>query len=483
MSSDQISRLGKSALIYGFGSVSVQLVIFFLLPIYTRYLAPAEFGIFDIVKTTSSLLSLILLMGLSSALFKSYYTVDDSDTREKFISTAFMSVTSISAVIVLLLVTMAPSISSLIFGTSANAGYLRMIFLTLFFEVGIILFMSVLRAKEKAKQYTLLALLRTVLLMGLSVLLVVGFELRLFGVMLALLLSAFLVYLYALSNIWQSLSHGFSLPELKRMLNYGLPLVPAGVAGMILSVSNRYIIQALLGSSEVGVYGLGYRLGMVMQVLIIGPFTIAWGPFLWSINKKPDAKRIYSEVLNYFLLVAMFVSLGISLFSVQIVQLISTPEYFAAHTIIPFVTIAYVFHGMYYIFSPGINLKSKTKFLPLIVGASAILNIALNLLWIPKFGIVGAAYATTIAYLTLPISTFFISRHYYEIQYQWVQVIKIFVVYAVGLLVADQVQSEIPLINILIRSLIVLGFPITLYIIRYIRREEILDLLRNFRSK
>jgi O-antigen/teichoic acid export membrane protein len=257
------------------------------------------------------------------------------------------------------------------------------------------------------------------------------------------------------------------------MLKYGLPLVPAGLASMLLSVSDRYILQGLVSPSDLGIYSLGYRLGMIVQVLIIGPFTIAWGPFLWAVSSQNEAKAIYASVLKYFLAISLFVSLTVSLFAKEIVNLIAVPEYLNAFKIVPYVTISYVFYGLYYVFSPGINLQSKTKYLPFIVGASALINIVLNYQLIPVYGIMGAAASTSIAYLLLPIGTYFASRRYYPISYNWVQVSKIGLIYILCLWIPRVLDNQMDQYELVLKILLVIGFPAVLYLVKYIDKNDV----------
>jgi O-antigen/teichoic acid export membrane protein len=210
-----------------------------------------------------------------------------------------------------------------------------------------------------------------------------------------------------------------------------------------------------------------------MRVLIIGPFTTAWAPFLWSVSKKDNAKEIYSKILTYFFLVSMFVALGLSSLSKEVITIMTTSSYHDAYLIVPIIALSYVLYGCYFILFVGINLKKKTKYQPFIVGFGAIINLILNFLFIPKYGMYGAAIATLISYLTLPITTHFISKKIYPIEYEWIRLIKIFLISLFIFIICLLISIDSVIISGFIKTiLIIVSYPSLLYIFRFFRKDE-----------
>jgi O-antigen/teichoic acid export membrane protein len=263
------------------------------------------------------------------------------------------------------------------------------------------------------------------------------------------------------------------MAELKEMLRFGLPLVPAGLGVWIMTMADRYFLQFLSTPQELGLYSLGYKFGMVVQGLIVGPFMLAWGPFFWSVAKEKDARDIYSSVLTYFTLVAMAVALVLSVLSKQALEVMAAPAFYGAYTVIPLIALSYVLYGCYLILPVGINLERKTKYLAAIVGVGAVVNLGLNYLLIPRYGMMGAAVATLIAYLLLPVGSYFVSNRYYPIRYEWRRIARIFV--AAGLVYAGSlfITADSTVITGVLKLLSLLGFPLLLFAFRFFKPEEV----------
>ena len=468
----QLLRLSKHSIIYGLGAAIGQVVAFFLIPVYTRYLTPSDYGHLEIYQTTLSILVIILAMGLTSALFMSYFKYDDEERRKTVVGTAFIFLTGTSFLFLVILLALAGDFSRVFFGSTAYTFYFRVIFLTLFFNVGTAIAFSVLRVREQSKRYAIFALVQFLTSAGLSILFVVGLHRGVLGILEGGLIAIFLLYSLLLRDIIKNARLSFSIAQLKEMLSFGLPLVPAGLGVWIMTMADRYFLQFLSTPQELGLYSLGYKFGMVVQGLVVGPFSLAWGAFFWSVTKDKNAKEIYSSVFTYFTLVGMAVALVVSVLSKEALEVMAAPAFHGAYRVIPLIAVSYVLYGCYLILPVGINLEKKTKYLAATVGVGAVVNLGLNYLLIPSYGMMGAAVATLSAYLLLPVGTYFVSRRYYPIKYEWGRVAKIFV--AAGLVYAGSlfVRNDSAMIAGLLKLLSLLGFPLLLLAFRFFKPEE-----------
>jgi O-antigen/teichoic acid export membrane protein len=478
----QLLRLSKHSIIYGLGASLSRVVAFFLIPIYARYLSPADYGTLEVFQVTLSILSIIFVMGLTTALFRSYFNYDNEEKRKTVVGTTFIFLTGTSFIFLLILMALAGNFSALLFGSVEYAFYFRVIFLTLFFDVGILVAFSVFRAREESKKYAIFSLIRFLAIAGLNILFVVVLHKGVLGILWGGLIAAFLLYSISLKDIIKNAKLRFSAVEIKEMLSFGLPLVPVGLAAWIMTMADRYFLQFLSNPTELGLYSLGYKFGFIVQGLIVGPFSLAWPPFLLSIAKEKEAKEVYSSVLTYFLLVGMAVALVLSVLSQEILIVITTPPFYGAYKVIPLIGLSYILYGCYFVFHAGIWLEKKTKYLALIVGVGAAVNLGLNYLLIPSYGMMGAAVATVISYLLLPIGSYFVSKRYYPIKYEWGRVAKIFL--AAGLVYTGSlfIRNDSAIIAGLLKLLSLLGFPLLLFAFRFFKPEEIQktkDIFRN----
>lgn len=474
----KLLRLSSHSIIYGLSVAASQVVSFFLIPLYTRYLTPSDYGVLQIISVTASVLSIFFGMGLTSALFRSYFLHDDAEKKKTVVSTAFIYLTATSAVLSLLLVGLAGNFSSLFFHSAAYTFYFRLIFLTLFCDTGTAIGMTVFRAKEQPFRYALVSVARVVISVSLNIVFVVVLHRGVLGILESGAITAGLIYLFLIFSIVGRAGFGFSLDELKRMLAFGLPMVPAGLAVSAIFLADRYFLQFLSTSAELGLYSLGYSFGLVVDGLLVEPFLTAWGPFAFSIYRQPDARQTFSRVFTYFLLVTMFVSLALSVLSKEVLAVMATPAFRAAYKVIPLIAVSYVLNGCNNILGAGIALEAKTKYYLPIMGAAAIVNLGLNYLLIPDFGMMGAAGAALASFLLMAILSFVISRRFYPVTYEWGRVAKICiaagVIFAGSFFITDTYSTVHSYVIVgVFKLLSLLTFPILLYLLGFYQPEEI----------
>jgi O-antigen/teichoic acid export membrane protein len=470
---NQLLRLSKHSMIYGLGATVSQIIGFFLLPVYTRYLTPSDYGILEIFTTTQGILSIIFVMGLGTSLFMVYYNCEEVN-RKNIISTALIFLTFFTLLFTFFLIKISGECSQVFFHSTQYAFYFQVVFLTLFFDTAIGTALSVFRAKEEPKKYALISIIRILLVIVLNMYYVVILKKGVLGILESSLVTAGLLYFLLIPSIIKNSGLKFSVIYLKEMISFGLPLVPASLGSLILTASDRYFLYYLSTSQELGLYSLGYKFGMVIQGLIVGPFSLAWGPFFWSIAKQNNCKEIYSSVLTYFVLLTMSAVLCLSIFSKDLLRIMTTPLFHEAYKVIPIIALSYLLYGCYFILSTGFNLAKKTKYSPIIVGITATINLGLNYLLIPSYGMFGAAVATLVSYIILCINSFILSRNYYHIKYEWYRVAKIFFCAILVYEISSYIDLDSMIFSILLKTFTLLLYPILLYFLNFFKQEELL---------
>ena len=214
-----------------------------------------------------------------------------------------------------------------------------------------------------------------------------------------------------------------------------------------------------------------------IQVLLNAPFQLAWLPFVFSTARQTNAHEVFSRVLTYFILAALFVSLALSALAKEVLAIMATPEFHDAYKVIPLVALSYVVFGCYTIVSVGIYLESKTKFLAIIIGGAALINLALNFLLIPEYGMMGAAVATLISYVLTPIAAYLVSRRLYAVKYEWGRILKMATVAAVlygTTILVDRTYGLFDsywLVGTL-KLVVVAIYPLALYLCGFFTAEE-----------
>jgi O-antigen/teichoic acid export membrane protein len=266
----------------------------------------------------------------------------------------------------------------------------------------------------------------------------------------------------------------FSRDSAREILSFGLPLMPATLAMISLTIADRYFLRVYSSFDQIGIYGLGYNFGVIVSVLVVTPFMLSWGPTMWSVSEKPFAKQFYARVLTYFTLVALFVALAISILSPEIIRIMSrSSAFWVAWKVVPLISISYVFYGLYFLTNVGIYLKKKTAYIPLIVGSAAVINLALNFLLIPGGGIMGAAIATLISYILLVVFAYVVSQRSYWIVYEWERLIKAAVLFLILLVFGLMVSSDSIYLTLTIKVALIILFPAALLLMRFFTPDEL----------
>lgn len=428
MSEAPASKIGRGirqSLVYGIGSLSNSALSFILIPLYTRQLTAAEYGVLSLLQTMSSLLSAMMGLGISYALFRSYFDQQAPERCHRVAGTAFVIATVVPGVLLALVGGLAPQISELLLGAPAYEQLVVLLLLTLFFELGLAIPMTLFRAREQPQWFAAISVGKLALNLVANICLVAGFGLGVAGVVYGGLFSAAAAYLTALILMRPDVRPSFEWALARQMLAFSLPLVPFQLASWVLTLSDRYFLRYFDQLSTVGIYSLGYRFGLLMNILVVQPFLMAWRPFLFSVSRRDDARRIYALVFTYFAGGAAFVWLGLSLLSVDVIRLVSGPEFQAAAAVVPWVAVAYMAYGWFYALDAGVLILGKTHIHSCIGVIAALINLALNVLLIPRYGAHGAAWATALSYGLMPVAMWLSARRIYPVNYETTRLLKI----------------------------------------------------------
>lgn len=431
----QVFSLSKDSIIYGLSTVMSQLIGFLLVPVYTDKLGTQGYGVMEVLNTTSAVLGIILAMGITTAMMRFYAGREDEEEKKRVASTAVLFLMATGLVALLLLELSAGPIASLIRDPqrdcSRDAHFFRILFVSLFFNGGINIALTVFRARGAPVRYAMASVTQFLMAVTLNIIFVAGLNKGVEGVLYSELITSAFLYVVLMSTLLRRVGLRVSRQDLKAMLDYGLPLIPSGLGAWILVMADRWILTTLLGAGPTGVYSLGYKFGMVIQGILVGPIQLAWLPFLFSTARKPRAAETYTRVFTYFLAVALLAGLALSALGEELVLAMATPPFHNAYKVIPLVALSYVLYGCYFQMAAGIYIEGKTRNTASIMIVGAVVNVGLCFALIPPFGIVGAAVATLVSYAILPFGAYFYAQRYYPIVYEWGRVVKLVLVAAV----------------------------------------------------
>jgi O-antigen/teichoic acid export membrane protein len=425
-----IKRTSKDALIYGIGQGISGAAVFFLVPLYTRRLPQSDIGKLGLLSTINSVVIILVSMGLSSAIFRSYYDYEDTDRRNSVINTTLVLLLIATFVSLLLGLEIVPILSKSLFEEIASVSLLWLIILkgiALSFQ-GIPL--AVYRARGLAIKYFVLTLAAVFLKLIVIVYLVVVQKKGILGAVEGDAWSAVLVALLMLFTIRRDIAPAtFSVQEASKLLAFGLPLVPADLASMVFARADLFFLNAYTDLDTVGQYNVAIMVILAIQMLIKTPFMLVWTPMLLSVEKSEYANRFYALITKYVVAITGFVALLISLFAKEVIKLIAGSGYEFAAQVLPMLCLAQVLYIGQISVSVGITLKRKTHFIPVIISLVALTTVISNFLLVPSLGMWGASTASLISAIVFALLTYKISQRIYYVNYELERLIKSILVF------------------------------------------------------
>jgi O-antigen/teichoic acid export membrane protein len=209
----------------------------------------------------------------------------------------------------------------------------------------------------------------------------------------------------------------FSRAILRKSLAFGLPRVPHGFALQVMSVGDRFVMARYLTVSEIGVYSMGVSFGLIEKIAL-GAFEYAWAPFYYATAREPDAPRVFAAVTTYGVAALALMTAGLSAIAFDLLNVITRGQYVDAAGVVSWTAVGVFFYGIYLLTSIGLNLTSHTRYYPISTAIGAAVNIGLNFLWIPRYGIIGAAWANGAAYALQAGVAYVLSQHFYPVRYE-----------------------------------------------------------------
>lgn len=468
-----IKNISKHTAIYSLGDLLGKGLAFLMIPLYTHYLAAAEYGTLELLELSTYIAGLLMAMGIAQSVVRFYHEYEEQDEKDRVISVAMISVWGISAVVLPILIIFSEEISLFVLDSTEFSKLFILVFISMTINLSNEIPMTLLRIKEKSSLYMAISLARMVIMLSLNILFIVYYGMGVMGILISSLvgssLSGLFLTIYTLKNIKVS----FTFDQLKQLVTYSFPLVWVWLGMFTINFGDRFIIQRFMDLDAVGVYSLAYKFGVMGNILVLSPFILTWAPKRFEIVNEPNAKETYAVVFTYFIFALVFVSLGISMMIKDVIFILADQEYHAAGRYVPLILASYLFYAVYQYVQFGLLLKKKTKILGTATLLVAGANILLNLLLIPLLGIWGAALATLLSFVLLALSIFPSSQKFYYVPYEYGRLTKVVLVAVAMFFLGDLLTTGSIWLNIVLKFMIALTFPLVLFLTRFYTEAEI----------
>ena len=437
----ELRRLGTSVLIYGLGGVVNRVLSFALLPVFTAYLSPADFGVLSILGAVAMVLVPIFSLGFEAATGPCYFEGNARERKEATIWTAFTILAASAVVLAASGILWSGEISRLAFQTPRYHYPVTLTLLSACLTMLSLPWGLYLRFEERAGTFVALAAVSALISIGLSVVMVVVLRRGLLGMIEAQLLGGALTLVLYLVFTAPRVQFRFDPRLGSELLRLGMPLVPGFVFLFVIYQGNKYILQWFHGPAAVGVYTVGFNLGLAMQ-LAVSAFQSAWLPYFMSfVGKQDEAQVLFPRILLYYVLGFGGLSLVFFIAAKPVVMIMAQPAFRDAYQAVGPSAAAQFLGGLFSALLPGVYFAKDVKYVAVVEAGAAIAAIGFDLILIPPFGVLGAAIALPVGALmmvALQLGWNFIRRDaYLRTQYQWERVTAfalIYVVYVVAML-------------------------------------------------
>jgi len=418
---DELVRLIKHSGIYGVGIVLSKAIGFLMIPVYTRFLSPSDYGILELLDLVIFFVGIFGAMGIYLAVFRFYAAYESESEKKEVISTALLYSAGVFVLLALAMIFWAPAVARLVFGHSTFAPFVRIISLTLLFSNLTEVPLAYWRARGRTMLFVCVGLGRTLLGVLLLVYFVVVVKWGVAGAICANLLTNAIAGLTLFGVVFSSVPRRIYTDKLKQMLWYGIPLIPQTLALFVLVFSDRFFLRHFGNLAEVGIYALGYKLAGILTVLVSTPFSLAWAWQQFELAKRDDARQVYAKIQVYLLLISLFIGLSVALFARDAIRIIAPMSYWPAARIVPLIVLCYVLNDIRSIVLSGILIQKATHYLPPIAAAITVTNLFLNYVLISRYLAVGAATATALTYVLNLLLCYCVAQHVYFIRYDYVR--------------------------------------------------------------
>jgi O-antigen/teichoic acid export membrane protein len=466
--SGYLRRLATTGAAYTAASVLSKVIAVGLLPLYTRYLTPADYGFAEVMFAAVVSASIVVRLGLIEAVLRFYYR--DGEDPDRVVASSFAGLFWLATLGALVALPFARPISEALLDRPApdlariSIGGLWALTM---FEYMLTLF----RLEERARAYFVTTILNVLASIGVTVALVVGAGEGARGLLIGSYATGAAFVLGLIAYQRRRLSLRFDRHLLRRLLRFGLPTMPAEVSLYLLNFVDRLIVLRVAGAAEAGLYSLAVKFAQAVNVLVRG-FQLAWPPLAYSIRDDEEARRAYATVVTLFVAGCAFVVTGMWLFSRWIVRALAAPEFFGSYKAIGLISTAVTLYALYLVLVVILGRTGRTEFNFPAAIAALLANLALNLILVPPLGIVGAGLALVASYLVVLSLMYAFTQRLFPVPYEWGRLARVTITVAALVGAAELATPTSGFAGLLARCALFAAYPFALFAGGFFTAEE-----------
>lgn len=464
----------KDVLTYTVPSILSRGIAIFLLPIYTRVASPEELGALDLFLVFGNIVALTVALEISQGIARFTPEISDVKRRSIFSSTGLFFTIFMYALFCMIAFMFYIDLNFFITGKSEYARFFQLALVYISLHGFFYYFQNLLRFEGNSVGYAIVSVLYASTSLASAFVFGIVYELGLAAILYSMIVSVLLASLLGLFLLRKSFVFVFKLGVLKQLLRFSVPLVPASMLIFVSLYVDRYMIKVLLDLNSVGYYGVAVRLASAASLVIIG-FQMAITPLIYKHYNDRETPQSLAIIFQYFVVIALFFFLAYSLVIEEVLALFTTQDFYLVANVIPLLVLALLFSNIY-VFFPGISIRKKTYLIFVISIVTAVINIGLNYLFIPIFGMLGAAFSTMVGYFISLLCFIYFSQKLYFVPHKWPGLFCLFAVACLFVCLYFCYFFELNFLHkLVIRLLIVLIFIALTFRIKLITAFELLN--------
>lgn len=414
-------NFAKNTFIYTLGNIIPQVANFILLPLYSKYLSPDQYGIVTSMQVVSAILAIFFTLSIERSIFRMYFDYKTKEEKKYFIGSISLFFYLVSLLnLIIMLVFLKKYISMIFTSIDFYPYYLFAIlisYFTLFSNIPKIIF----QVQQKASVFFLLSLLQLVLNTSFVIVFIVFLKQGAYGMLKGQLIAAAVITpLFLILNL-KNVRFNLNYHIIKKCLLFSLPMIPAFLSAWVMNLSDRIFIERYINLYDLGIYSFGQRISSI-SVLLAGSFYMAYEPFFYKTaneNVLEESKRKLSKFNNFFFLFLLFFSFLICLFIKELIVFLVNEKYFPSYKIVPLLIFGMFIGQSASLFNLSLYQEKKSNIVMICILITALVYIMLNFILVPRFGIYGAAYTAIISNFILFTLNYYFSKRAYFIPIKW----------------------------------------------------------------
>jgi len=471
--------LVQRSTLYFLCTIAGRAVGFVLIPLYSHYLTPAQYGTIELLELAIQILSLCFgLQSIGTALTRLFHDEGTAQGKNLATATALGMTVAANLLVIGAVFPFAGSLSALVLRSSEYAWLVRAGLMGLLFSTLVEVVLTYVRLRDRVilfVAYTLASLVATALL---NVYFIAFLGLGVWGFVLSKLIVTGAGCVWLLVMTLREVGFGLSQRMAQEMWRFGSPLIVANLAFFVIHFSDRFFLSAARGLDEVGTYSLAYRFAFLVTIMVAEPFERVWNVTLFSYTNQPGWELDFARVARYLTVALCITGLGLSLFGEIIIRFVSTSLYYSAAAVLPILAFAYVVREIGDFYRNILYINRSSAVVGGVAVISALVNLGLNYALIARFGMFGAAWATLLTWTLYMVLCWVRARKEHAIPFD-IRSFSIAIGLSAGIYILITFMPRLPLmLEVASRLAWVAIFILLLGALRYFPKEEMYSIRR-----